>query len=207
MKERNLILDLGGVILKVDYLQIAKTFDKYNIKDFEKIYTQTKQISLIDDFEEGRITIKAFRDGLRQLLNQDISDTVIDEAWNSMVLDFFPDIMTTLDTLQQKYNLYLFSNTNDLHISHFRPLWTKQLGYDFFEKFFKKYYLSHEIHLKKPKIESFSFILDDENLKAEETLFIDDTQHNVEGAINAGLKGYWLTNGQTLAQLLQNGML
>ena len=50
--------------------------------------------------------------------------------------------------------------------------------YEVFYKLFKKVYYSHEIGFRKPNKEAFQLILDENNLNADEVLFIDDsTQH------------------------------
>ena len=51
-----------------------------------------------------------------------------------------------------------------------------------------KPYYSHEINLRKPSKECFEFVLKNENLNAEETLFIDDSETNIEGCKKSWLK-------------------
>ena len=62
---KNLLLDLGGVVLDVDYHKMVDTFKSYNIPDFDKHYTQKDQVEIIDLFEEGKCTIEEFRNGIR----------------------------------------------------------------------------------------------------------------------------------------------
>ena len=78
------------------------------------------------------------------------------------------------------------------------------MGTAFFSDFcslFEKVYLSHELGLRKPHTDVFNYILKEKGLKANETLFIDDSIHHVEGAIKAGLQAHHLTDEQTIDQL------
>ena len=66
---------------------------------------------------------------------------------------------------------------------------------------FEKVYLSHELGLRKPHPEVFTHILDDQGLKADETLFIDDSIQHVQGAVKTGLHAHHLKDDQTIDQL------
>ena len=62
---RNIIFDLGGVILDIDYDRTKDAFEKLGFKDFETIYTKAKQELIFDLFETGMIRAKDFRDVIR----------------------------------------------------------------------------------------------------------------------------------------------
>lgn len=198
---KNIILDLGGVILNVDYNRLVETFASYGVKDFDKIYTQKNQVDIIDRFEEGKCSIEEFRDGIRELVKMDLSDSQIDNAWYSMILDLPKERIQLLGMLKLKYKLFLYSNTNELHINYLRETLTKEFGFDIFQTLFNKAYLSNEIKRRKPHSESFSWVCNDAGILPEETLFIEDTLHHIEGAKKMGLNTYWLTNGETLIDL------
>lgn len=198
---KNIILDLGGVILNVDYNRLVESFASYGVKDFDKIYTQKNQVDIIDKFEEGKCSIEEFRDGIRELVKMDLSDSQIDNAWYSMILDLPKERIQLLGILKLKYKLFLYSNTNELHINYLRETLTKEFGFDIFQTLFNKAYLSNEIKRRKPHSESFSWVCNDAGILPEETLFIEDTLHHIEGAKKMGLNTYWLTNGETLIDL------
>ena len=207
MEFKNLILDLGGVILNVDYTKIVDKFRSYDIKNFENIYTQAAQSEIIDRFEEGTVTMSEFRDGIRDLVKTDLTNEQIDEAWMAMILDLPKENVELLGKLKLKYNLYLFSNTNELHIEFLKKDFQRQCGFDIFTCCFNKAYFSNEIHLRKPDPKSFQYILDDANLKPEDTLFIDDSPQHVKGAQEVALQTYWLTKGEQLTDLFNKGII
>ncbi len=201
MKIKNLLLDMGGVILDVDYTKIIAAFEKFGV-DARTLYTQSEQLPFIDDFEEGKITPAQFRDEVRKTVQKNLSDNDIDSVWNSMVESPRVKDIKLLSELRNKYEkIFLFSNTNDIHIDLVKKLFAKEMGFDVFSTLFDKAYLSNEIHVRKPHKESFLWVLNDAKIKAEETLFIDDTIKNIQGAEQAGLNTYLLEKPQTLTDL------
>lgn len=198
---KNLLLDMGGVILDVSYQRVIETFKSYGIENFDKVYTQAKQVEIIDLFEEGKCSAEEFRDGVRKLVGKELSDEQIDKAWFSMILEIPRDVIQLLGVLKLKYRLFLFSNTNVLHIEYLKKEFERQLGFDLFNCVFDRAFFSNEIHHRKPHPESFKYVLEQAGIEAEETLFIDDSKQHLEGASKVGLNTYWLTNGETLIDL------
>lgn len=192
---------MGGVILDVSYQKVIETFKSYGIENFDKVYTQAKQVEIIDLFEEGKCSAEEFRDGIRKLVGKELSDEQIDKAWFSMILEIPRDVIQLLGILKLKYRLFLFSNTNVLHIEYLKKEFERQLGFDLFNCVFDKAFFSNEIHHRKPHPESFKYVLEQAGIEAEETLFIDDSKQHLEGASKVGLNTYWLTNGETLIDL------
>ncbi|MEA4967741.1 MAG: HAD family phosphatase [Bacteroidaceae bacterium] len=198
---KNLLLDLGGVVLNVDYHKMVDVFKEYGIMDFDKHFTQAKQVEIIDKFEEGKCSIEEFRNGIRDLVKVDLTDEQIDNAWFSMILDLPKERIELIGLLKLKYNVYLFSNTNELHIELLKKRYEEEFGFDIFQMLFTKAYFSNEIKMRKPHPESFQWLLNDAEIKAEETLFIEDSPQHIEGAKKVGLNTYWLTGGETINDL------
>ena len=104
-------------------------------------------------------------------------------AWNAILLDFPQKRLDFLKELSasKKYRLFLLSNTNDLHIKSVQ----NSLGDEFYNEFkncFEQFYLSHEINFRKPDAEIYEFVLNENNLIADETLFVDDLKENTDAA-------------------------
>lgn len=198
---KNLLLDLGGVVLNVDYHKMVDVFKEYGIMDFDKHFTQAKQVEIIDKFEEGKCSIEEFRNGIRDLVNVNLTDEQIDNAWFSMILDLPKERIELIGLLKLKYNVYLFSNTNELHIELLKKRYEEEFGFDIFQMLFTKAYFSNEIKMRKPHPESFQWLINDAGIKAEETLFIEDSPQHIEGAKKVGLNTYWLTGGETINDL------
>jgi putative hydrolase of the HAD superfamily len=87
MQLKNIIFDLGGVIINIDYNKAASAFKNLGIVDFDNFYSKAKQSTLFDEFEKGNISNEEFRNKLRSFLPEGISDAQIDACWNAMLLD------------------------------------------------------------------------------------------------------------------------
>ena len=97
-----------------------------------------------------------------------------------------------LKELKNTYRIFLLSNTNNIHEQAYRKMVIEQYGSFIFDELFEKMYLSHHIQMRKPDREIFNFVLNDNNLSADQTIFIDDSPQHVKGAIQTGIGAYLL---------------
>ena len=198
---KNIVFDLGGVILNIDYHKTIDAFTALGIADFDAMYSQAAQSNLFDDLETGRSTPQQFRDGLKQFLPGGTTDAQIDDAWNALLEDLPAERLRLLEACKARYNTYLLSNTNSIHyVQYIRDLEAAH-GLPDMNGLFHKVYLSHEVHMRKPDAEIFEHVLNDQGLKASETLFIDDSILHIEGAASVGIQAYHLTGGETILDL------
>ena len=186
---KNIILDLGGVLINLDY---NKLNDRLGILGLSNTFSKSEQIELFDKLEEGKISEKDFIRAFNRLTEANHNRQTIINAWNSILLDFPIERLELLKHLGQKYRLFLFSNTNSMHIREVYNIINRAYGIKNLNHYFEKIYLSNELGIRKPKTDGFDYILKDNNLKRNETLFIDDSPQHVEGAKKAGLNAQWL---------------
>lgn len=198
---KNIIFDLGGVIINLDIPKTIMEFNKLSSKPFESVYTQLQQSPLFDQFDKGEITETDFIEQLKSHLKPQVSSTQILDAWNAMLLDFPIHRLQLLNNLKTKYRLFLLSNTNESHINRFEADLQKQHGYKNLEPFFEKVYYSCRIGMRKPDAEIFDFVLQQHNLVANQTLFIDDSPQHVEGALKTGIRAYLLEKHKDISTL------
>lgn len=192
---KNVIFDLGGVILNIDYQRTIERFKKLGINDFDKIYSQFKQTDLFDKYDKGLVQPKEFRERLTQFASQEIDDADFDNAWNAMLLDIPEERIEVLKKIRKHFNTYLLSNTNEIHLEFFFNYIKQAHGINNFEELFNKVYYSCRIEMRKPDLEIYQKVLNDNKLNPEETLFIDDTKLNTDAAISIGIRGCYLNNG------------
>lgn len=194
-KFTSVLFDLGGVVLNLDYQRTIQAFRELGGIDFEVRYSQAAQSNLFDLFETGKIDENEFRVGICEMLGKKVSNVEIDTAWNAMLLDLPVERVQFLQELSENYRVYLFSNTNAIHLRKFQEIIEKQYGNShLLETIFHKTYYSHLIGLRKPHVEAFQYILDDQNLRANEVLFIDDSLQHILGASSLGIQAYHIEN-------------
>ncbi|MGZ5191439.1 MAG: HAD family hydrolase [Flavisolibacter sp.] len=199
---KNIIFDLGGVIINLDYSRTINEFNKLSNKPFETIFTQLQQSPVFDQFDKGTISESDFFEELKSSLHAEITMEEMVYAWNAMLLDFPLERLELLEQLKSKYRLFLLSNTNETHVKELESHLQQQHGHKNLEPFFEKVHYSCRMGMRKPDQEIFEFVLKENNLNKNETIFIDDSPQHVQGAMNTGIQSYYLTKGKDVIDLI-----
>ena len=198
---KNIIFDLGNVLIDIDYNKTTRAFEDLGFKDFKGNYSPLKMNSLFEDLETGKITDAAFYEGVRTAGKIALTNEQIGTAWNALFMDFRMESLAFLEKITGKYQLYLLSNTNSIHYSAFKEIFTRNTGKQSLDDYFIKAYYSHLIGFRKPDLASYEFVLKDAGINAGETLFIDDLPNNIEGAKAAGIQTHLLLLHERIEQL------
>lgn len=201
MTIKNIIFDLGGVILNIDYNLTISAFRDLGVSDFNKIYNQNNQDSLFDDFDTGKISSGTFRKKLASRLNIIVNDKKFDEAWNAMLLDLPLKRLEFIKSLRKKYKIYLFSNINEIHLKKVFEICQEQNGINTFNGYFDQEYYSNLFGRRKPNKESFLAILNENQIFPSETLFVDDSSQHILGAQAVGLQVFHLSSEKSIFDL------
>ena len=195
----NVIFDLGGVILDLDFEASYREFSRLSGLNPEEVITRTRGLMFFEDYETGAISSSVFRDKINNLLEMSATDEEIDGAWCAMLGNMPRERLELLKKLQDVYRTFVLSNTNEIHARTFDNIVGSSLGNSaLFSEHFEKVYFSHEMNLRKPDAEIYRAVLDDLGIKPEETLFIDDTQANIQAADNLGIHTLHLTDARQL---------
>ena len=126
-------------------------------------------------------------------------------AWNALLLKIPKERIEFIKELNKKYNTYVLSNTSLYHIIGLNQILKDSSGdLSLHEVMNRKIYFSYEINLRKPDFEIYDFIIRDSNLKAEETVFLDDNLQNVKAAEAAGIKSIHVQAPETILDYLKN---
>ncbi|MGJ8593705.1 MAG: HAD family hydrolase [Aquaticitalea sp.] len=180
-KIKTIIFDFGDVFINLDKVGAME----HALEIFEMKALSKEMIAFNALYEQGLIStdefLEFYLDNFPKLSREQILD-----AWQFILKDFPQHRLEFIQKLasEKKYKLILLSNTNDLHIN-----WIKE-NVSFFEDFknsFDAFYLSHEINFRKPNADIYEFVLETHHIKADETLFIDDTEENILAASALGI--------------------
>ncbi len=198
---RNLIFDLGGVILNLSVESTLRQLAQVTGIPLEKIMESYGSRNEFLLYEKGLIGDVEFRSALRNIYSFDGTDTMIDTCWNAMLLDIPARRIELLKTLKEKYRTFLLSNTNAIHVKCFSANLQTEHGLDSLDDLFEKVYYSHTLQMRKPDPEIYEHVLRENGLVASETLFLDDNQKNIEGAQSLGIRTHWVKNPEELHSL------
>lgn len=198
---KHIIFDLGGVFLNINFQLTNQAFAKLGVTDFNNMFTQHYSNPLFELLETGKITEHEFYDAFREATQVALTNQEIKDAWNALLLDFPPERIQWLEQMAKKYNLYLFSNTNQIHYDCFMQQFKQVFDGKNFNDYFIKAYYSQDLGLRKPYPNAFEAILNEQSLNPADTLFIDDTVKNVEAAESLGMQTIHLAPPLTVLDL------
>ncbi len=197
---KHIIFDLGGVLLNLDYGLTEQAFIDAGVKNFGQLYSQLQQSDLFDRWETGRMSRAEFIKAMQDASETPLTEAQVLHCWNAMLLDFPIRRLQILQQLRNHFDLFLLSNTNEIHEEVFNNTLMHDHGIPNIGVFFDRVYMSHRVGLRKPMPEIFLRVLEENNLKPEETLFIEDSPQHIEAANKLGIQTIFLTKGMTIEE-------
>lgn len=192
---KNIVFDLGGVIMTLDPAEALRRFKALGLSDAERYLDAYTQSGIFGNLEEGKITAEDFRSKLSSLTGHELTFDECKHAWLGYRKDVPQCNLDLLKELRAKgYRLILLSNTNPFMMD-----WALSSEFDgkgsSLNDYFDALYLSYRLGIMKPAPDFFRQVLDNENILPEETLFVDDGPRNVEAAGKLGFMTMCPDNG------------
>lgn len=197
---KNILFDLGGVILDINVHATLKQFYDLGFPAALMQYPQSMSTDLFFNYETGKTNTEQFRDEIRLTTGIEISDEAIDEAWNAMLLRIPKERTALLKVLSKRYDIYMLSNTSELHVEVFEKMYLDAAG-ESIHDVFKKIYYSYEIGLHKPDRATWEYVIRDSGILPEETLFLDDNIHNIKASQELGFQAIHIHERMNLMNL------
>ncbi len=199
---KNIVFDLGGVLVDLDFKSAINGLQKAGFANVKEQLQAFDREGIFQKFELGEMTAEEFRSAIRENSTVTLTDEEVDALWNLMLLEIPREKLELILDLRGKYMVYLLSNTNSIHWDYVCKNAFNYRGFrvnDYFEKTF----LSFEMHLAKPDKAIFEKMLEDANLLAEETLFIDDSEANCKAAAEVGIHAHHYHIGDDLSKIFE----
>jgi glucose-1-phosphatase len=186
---KNIIFDLGGVIINLSVPDTFAAFAQASGKPLDEVSKHASHQAFLD-YEKGLLSDQQFREEVKNVLNWKADEEVFDHCWNAMLLDIPIERLQLLERLKKEYRIFLLSNTNEIHLKKFNHILNTTSGKESMDHYFHKAYYSHRMKMRKPDAEIFEFVLKENQLNPEETLFLDDNVSNLEGAAQTGIQTF-----------------
>ncbi|MCK9219545.1 MAG: HAD family phosphatase [Bacteroidales bacterium] len=205
---KNLVFDFGGVICDLDMKRTDAKFKEFGMRTFVPSNSISSSDDLLRKYERGDMTSQEFRNILKKQFIAPVNDEQIDQAWNAMLLPIPLARIRLLEKLVRDFRVFILSNSNEIHYRQYLHDFQKQSGYPDFNSWIEKAYFSFQIHLQKPGKAVFEYVLRQSRLNARETLFIDDSIENIEGAIGCGMVVHHLKihDGEDILDLFSDSL-
>ena len=199
---KNIVFDLGGVLVDLDFKAAINGLQQAGFANVKEQLQSFDREGIFQKFELGEMTAEEFRTAIRENSTVTLTDEEIDALWNAMLLEIPREKLELILDLRGKYMVYLLSNTNSIHWNYVCKNAFNYRGFrvnDYFEETF----LSYEMHLAKPDKAIYEKVLQDANLLAEETLFIDDSEANCKAAEEVGIHAHHYHIGDDLSKVFE----
>ena len=199
MAYKNIIFDLGGVILDINLQKALNGFRALGLPENELRFDKGETADLMHRYQLGLLTTDEFCQKVAAKCNPGTTPNQVALAWNSICIGIPERKLNAIKALKQTANVYLLSNTNELHWQYCLDHWFNA-GDNRCEDFFHKVFLSQDMHLEKPNADIFEQVIKDigavrstETSNTTDTIFLDDNIDNVNAAKNCGIQAVQIT--------------
>lgn len=200
---KNLIFDLGGVLLDIDFKRTYDAFRNLGVLNSYDLHDHPDLFDLFMALEKGTYTPDGFRKRFRVLTGFDGCDHDLDDAFNALLVGFRIERVDRVRELGNKYRTYVLSNTNAIHCDHYNRILNETLGIKDLDHLVDKTYYSHILGSRKPDREIYLSMIDDSGMKPGESLFLDDRQENIEAARDLGFQAILVDERHNVIEALK----
>ena len=193
-KYKNLLFDLGGVIMDIERERCVAAYTAMGMTNANELLGVYVQSGPFLALENGDITPAEFRAEIRKDLSREATDAEIDAAFCKFLIGIPKHRLEELRELRKEYKIYLLSNTNPI-------MWNSKIKECFqiegFERedYFDGMITSFDADCSKPAPKIFKDTISKLGIKAEDTIFFDDSQKNLDAAAKFGFGTYLVKPG------------
>ena len=205
--KKNLIFDLGGVLLDIFPPATAEALAALGVRKEHITDGLTLENPLLHSIECGNSTPRELYAAIAESMGKELTPQITEEiraAWCALLGTAPAKKFARLRELrEQGHRIYLLSNTNAIHweVIEERVAATEGIA---LKEYFDGVYLSFEMHCRKPSTEIFEQVLKSAGIEAAETAFFDDSAENCQAAASVGIESHLIPrNGEWPEGLLK----
>lgn len=199
---KNILFDLGGVIIDADLQAACDQFRRLGLEKIEEYLNLYRQNDFFLQVEDGGLDRQGFNDTFREKVGRYVSDEAIDKAWLAIVKGVSVEKLHWIERNRKNYRFYLLSNINPYVFEWANSSRFSVLGQPLCY-YFDKMFASYRMGTTKPGDEIFERVKLEAPLKPEETLFVDDGAKNIEAGRRHGFITYQPQNGENWIPALE----
>ncbi len=196
-----IVFDIGGVLINLDMDGCIRAFrSNLGFDRITELLDPCHQKGVYGDMEAGLVSADEFRAEVLRDSRPGSQPEDVDRSMLALLAGMAPDTVETLKALKERYPLYLLSNNNPIAMGHILRMF-RDYGIDP-ETTFREQFISCEMKMLKPSARIYEAVVAGIGLPADEILFVDDSETNVEAARKAGLQARTFVPGTKLSALL-----
>ena len=191
------LLDLGNVVLGVDFHRVFKYWAQAANVDESRFYENWSMDATYEAHERGTITFSDYSDHLSNLFEVHLPEAEWLAGWNAIWTTPFAQVIELLPAIAERYPLYCFTNTNESHATYWQHHYKTDVAN------FKHIFISNEIGMRKPDVPSFHAVCQEMNVPPSQVTFLDDSKDNIAGAHEAGLMAHHVESEEAVVAKLE----
>lgn len=180
-----IVFDLGKVLVDFDWNLAVKRIVPFTSLNEDEIIPKVAETDFVKQFEEGQIDADDFAMSIIDILKADISIEEFSKFWAEIFIRR-PEMEDLFVKVRKKYPVGILSDTSSIHWNYITELIPVISQPD-------ALVLSYEIGSHKPDPRNYNQVIQDLGFDAEEIIFVDDLEENVEGAKKAGMQAFQFT--------------
>lgn len=193
MKYKNIIFDLGGVIIDIKREAAASALEELGIEEADRLLGEYEQKGVFLLLEEGRLSDAEMYDSLLPLCNSGTTCTDIKTAFEKFLTGLPVERLRRVDELRNKgYKTYVCSNTNPIFYNDWIARAFRKDGKSI-NDYFDGIVASFQELMCKPNPDIFKNLICRYKLDPDATIFLDDSAENCKSAQSVGLHTVTIT--------------
>ena len=200
---KNFLFDFGAVLLDLDLNATLEAMRPLLGANYFFDYERNAFPPIFEQYEIGAVDEATFFAELQRIA---VANTTVEQlrtAWNAMLGPVPLHRLRMLETLRERHGVYLLSNTNATHLDHVYTTFAQRGIYDWDDRYFDRTYYSHLIRERKPDAAAYEHVLNDAQIRAQDTLFIDDNPANIEAARQLGFHTHLHDDGRDVVEVIE----
>ncbi|MBK6266213.1 HAD family phosphatase [Marivirga sp. S37H4] len=203
-KIKMILFDLGGVIINLHTertIEALAGLSKSSVEEVREAYENAEYFKIL---EKGLISETDFRNELRKDLKLSATDSQIDKAWSAMLGTIPEERIEQIKELSENFDCVILSNTNAIHERAFHEILSQSTSYTHLNDIFHHVHFSHDLNMRKPDIEIYHKVLDIHQTEPQQVIFLEDTEHNLTMAAQAGIHTLHIPRNEGFYALLSD---
>ena len=181
MSSPTILLDLGNVVMGVDFRRTFRHWADSAAIDVGVFYERWSQDHAYEAHERGEINFTEYSRHLAETFEVDMPEASWRAGWNDLFEGPFAEVVALLPEIAARYPLYAFTNTNATHTTHWQALYPESFND------FRHVFISNEIGMRKPEVEAYRYVCKEMDSSPGDVIFLDDNHDNIAGALATGL--------------------
>lgn len=188
------LFDMGGVLVRLGSFETMLGPTSLAPDEISEAWILS---DAVQEFEQGRCDVEFFAGRIIDEMSLQGTPDQFIERFMQLPKGLFPGAAELVETVAKVVTTGILSNTNALH-------WGRQKDSGVIPQLCNRLFLSYELGMAKPHRPIYDYAINDLAMPANQILFLDDNQVNVDGARVTGMRAELARGPEEAAEVLRS---